>query len=42
MSKILSYGLALVGLITAASSTVACAWLFFADEPEMPKSLIER
>ena len=38
MGKILAY----VGSLVAATSTVACAVFFFFDEPEMPKSLIEK
>ena len=38
MSKIL----AVIGSLVAATSTTACLALFFFDEPEMPKSLIEK
>lgn len=38
MGKLLAY----IGSIVAATSTVACAVLFLMDEPEMPKSLIEK
>lgn len=42
MSKFWTSALALIGLATAATSTIGCAWFFYVDEPEMPKSLIER
>lgn len=42
MSKFFTSALALIGIVTAATSTIGCAWFFLADEPTMPKSLIER
>ena len=42
MSKFLTSALAVLGLVTAATSTTGCLWFFYMDEPEMPKSLIER
>jgi len=42
MSKFWTTALAIIGLATAATSTVGCVWFWLADEPEMPKSLIER
>ena len=42
MSKFWTSALALIGIATAATSTTGCVWLFYIDEPEMPKSLIER
>ena len=42
MSKLLTSALAVLGLVTAATSTVGCYWFFLFDEPEMPKSLIEK
>ena len=34
--------LAVIGSLVAATSTTACVFLFLFDEPEMPKSLIEK
>jgi len=42
MKKLLAFVTAAVGTIVAATSTTACLWLFLIDEPEMPKSMIER
>jgi len=42
MSKFWTTALAIIGLATAATSTTGCFVFFLADEPEMPKSLIER
>ena len=42
MSKLLTSLLAIAGVAVAAAGTTACAAFFIIDEPEMPKSLIER
>lgn len=42
MKKFLAFATAALGTIVAATSTTACVYLFFIDEPEMPKSMIER
>lgn len=42
MSKFWTTALAVIGLATAATSTTGCFMFFLVDEPEMPKSLIER
>ena len=42
MSKFWTSALAVLGLVTAATSTMGCVWLFLFDEPEMPKSMLER
>ena len=42
MSKFWTSALAVLGIMTAATSTIGCAWFFYIDEPEMPKSLIEK
>lgn len=42
MGKLLAFVTAAIGTVVAATSTTACLLLFFADEPEMPKSMIER
>lgn len=38
MGKLLTF----IGSLVATTSTVACWVLFLLDEPEMPKSLIEK
>lgn len=42
MGKFFTSALALVGALTAATSTTGCAWFFLVDEPTMPSSLIEK
>ena len=42
MSKLLTSLLAIAGVAVAATSSIACPVFFIVDEPEMPKSLIER
>ena len=42
MGKLLAFVATVVGTVVAATSTTASLWLFFMDEPEMPKSMIER
>ena len=42
MSKLLTSLLAVAGIAVAATSNIASPVFFIFDEPEMPKSLIER
>jgi cyclic lactone autoinducer peptide len=39
--KAMAYGISAFGLLAAGASSVGC-WVIFMDEPNMPKSLIEK
>ncbi len=42
MGKFFTSALAILGAVTAATSTTGCIIWFLFDEPEMPASLIEK
>ena len=41
MKKVLAFALAGIGVLAAGAASVACSF-FVIDEPEMPKTMIER
>lgn len=41
MKKLLAYFVAALGIMVSSSASMGCV-LAFIDEPEMPKSMIER